>query len=203
LALSNRSCSPDRQFMPNILRVINLRRSWCSAPGLLDCPLPSGSKMANKNIRLCRLSYLIYHQQVQWGGTYAIVELRDSGWVKLFLLDSDPIFKDLFPSFLEQPRTISTTPPLMRDFLHVPIFIVSPHYSPKFSQLLDNILFVSHAREGLHTATTSTGSFLNDLGQARSGLFSLSPGLRRILSFFFASVIFSLPALLSSSKSRR
>jgi hypothetical protein len=137
------------------------------------------------------------------GRTYTVVKLGNSGWVKLFLLDSYPIFKDFLPSFLEQPRTISTTPSLMRDFLHIPIFIVSPHDTPKFGQLLNDILSVSDVGQGLHTATTSTGSFLNDLGQARSGLFSLSPGLRRILSFFFASVIFSFPALLSSSRSRR
>lgn len=189
--------------MPEVLESLNLRRSWCSAPGLLDCPFPSGSKMANRNIRLCRLSYLIYHQRIPRTRTYAVIEFRNSGWIKFFLLDSYPILKDLLPSFLEQPRTITTTPPLMRDFLHVAIFVVSPHDTAKFGQLLNYILSVRHASIAPHTATTSTGSFLNDLGQARSGLFSLSPGLRRILSFFFASVIFSLPALLSSSRSRR
>lgn len=36
-----------------------LRRSCFSAPGLLACPLPSGSKMAKRKVLLCKLSYLI------------------------------------------------------------------------------------------------------------------------------------------------
>lgn len=41
------------------------------------------------------------------------------------------------------------------------------------------------------TATTSTGSFLNDLGQARSGRFSLSPGRSKILMMISHSFAFA------------
>lgn len=54
-----------------------------------------------------------------------------------------------------------------------------------------------------HTLTTSTGSFFMLLGHVSSGLFSGSPGLKRIFNLFFTSSMTSLAALESSSKSFR
>lgn len=58
-------------------------------------------------------------------------------------------------------------------------------------------------RQYPQTLTTSTGSFFMLFGHVSSGLFSGSPGRRRIFSRFLTSSMRSLAALESSSRSLR
>jgi hypothetical protein len=66
-----------------------------------------------------------------------------SGRIKLFLLDPNPVFKDLLPPLFEKPRPVPTTPSLLRYLLHVPILIVASHDPSQLGELFDHLLLSS------------------------------------------------------------